>query len=39
MMNKFKKGELVIISGKGKEFNEENTNVLGRIKEKDYNFN
>ena len=39
MMNKFKKGELVIISGKGKEFNEENTNVLGRIKEKDYYFN
>ncbi len=39
MMNKFKKGELVIISGRGKEFNEENTNVLGRIKEKDYYFN
>lgn len=39
MMNKYKKGELVIVNGKGKNFGEQNTNVLGIIKEKDYYFN
>ncbi len=38
-MNKYKKGELVIVNGKGKNFGEQNTNVLGIIKEKDYYFN
>lgn len=38
-MNKYKKGELVIVNGKGKKFGEQNTNVLGIIKEKDYYFN
>ncbi len=39
MKNKYKKGELVIVNGKGKIFGERNTNVLGLIKEKDYYFN
>ena len=39
MMNRYKKGELVIINGHGKKYNEDNNNVLGIIKEKDYYFN
>lgn len=39
MMNRFKIGELVIINGRGKLDSEENNNVLGIIKEKDYYFN
>lgn len=39
MMNKYKKGELVIVNGEGKNFGEQNTNVLGIVKEKDYYFN
>lgn len=39
MMNKYKKDEVVIINGKGKKFGEQNTNVLGIVKEKDYYFN
>lgn len=39
MMNRYKKGELVIINGKGKLYSEENKNVIGIIKEKDYYFN
>lgn len=38
-MNKYKKGELVIINGKGKNYGEQNTNVIGIVKEKDYYFN
>ncbi len=37
-MNKYKKGELVIVNGKGKQYGEQNTNVLGIINEKDYYF-
>ena len=39
MMNRYKKGELVIINGIGKLYSEENSNVIGIIKEKDYFFN
>lgn len=39
MMNRYKKGELVIINGIGKLHSEENSNVIGIIKEKDYFFN
>lgn len=39
MMNRYKKGELVIINGIGKLHGEENSNVIGIIKEKDYFFN
>lgn len=39
MMNRYKKGELVVINGIGKLNGEENTNVIGIIKEKDYFFN
>ena len=38
-MNRYKKGELVIINGIGKFHSEENANVIGIIKEKDYFFN
>lgn len=38
MMNRFKKGELVIINGIGKNTGEEYSNVLGIIEEKDYYF-
>ena len=39
MMNRYKKGELVIVNGIGKLHSEENSNVIGIIKEKDYFFN
>jgi len=39
MMNRYKKGELVVINGIGKLHGEENSNVIGIIKEKDYFFN
>lgn len=39
MMNRYKKGELVIIDGIGKLYGEKNSNVIGIIKEKDYFFN
>lgn len=39
MMNRYKKGELVIVNGKGKINEENNSNVIGIIKEKDYYFN
>lgn len=39
MMNRYKKGELVLINGTGKIYGEENNNVIGTIKEKDYFFN
>lgn len=39
MMNRYKKGELVVVNGIGKLHNEENSNVIGIIKEKDYFFN
>ena len=39
MMNRYKKGELVIVNGKGKLHGEDNLNVVGIIKEKDYYFN
>lgn len=38
MMNRFKKGELVIINGIGKNTGKEYSNVLGIIEEKDYYF-
>ena len=39
MMNRYKKGELVVVNGKGKLHGEDNLNVVGIIKEKDYYFN
>lgn len=39
MMNRYKKGELVVVNGKGKLHGENNLNVVGIIKEKDYYFN
>lgn len=39
MMNRYKKGELVVVNGKGKLHSEDNLNVVGIIKEKDYYFN
>lgn len=39
MMNRYKKGELVVVNGKGKLHGEKNSNVIGIIKEKDYYFN
>ena len=39
MMNRYKKGELVVVNGKGKLHCEDNLNVVGIIKEKDYYFN
>lgn len=38
MMNRFKKGELVIINGIGKNTGKEFSNVIGIIEEKDYYF-
>lgn len=38
MMNRYKKGEVVVINGKGKIHGEKNVNAIGIIKEKDYYF-
>lgn len=39
MMNRYKKGELVLVNGRGKINNQNNENVVGIVKEKDYYFN
>lgn len=39
MMNRYKKGEVVVVNGKGKVYGEKNVNAIGIIKEKDYYFN
>ena len=38
MMNRYKKGEVVVVNGKGKLHGEKNANAIGIIKEKDYYF-
>lgn len=39
MMNRYKKGELVLVNGIGKENEEKSINSIGIIKQKDYYFN